>query len=274
MNWMMPGCGCRSCARPCRRSGPRGSAENRLQELEQLESSGTELEQQLGEAEAALSTALRRVTELESANGELEQRAAMLERANTELKENATTQSEAVHGRLDRLQETLSSRLREAERAAEAEARKRLETREMGTQTASKGLFADAAPRAETPRKPAACPARAEVQRGCSRTGLWSSVGTRPSWESARPVGLASNRNASKDAVGKVSLWEIDGDFGWKPWAPGVPFCGEAGETVEFTVGRQQYKASFDSAYAGVQINLLSGKRRALRLVGPAAGGA
>lgn len=46
-----------------------------------------------------------------------------------------------------------------------------------------------------------------------------------------------------------------------------MPFLGEPGEVLDFTIGRQQYTATFDSLDSGMQENVSTARRRALRLV-------
>lgn len=58
--------------------------------------------------------------------------------------------------------------------------------------------------------------------------------------------------------------WEVETDAGWQPWAPGVPFRGNAGEAVAFRRGGHAYTATFDGA-GGVQRNLATSRRRRLR---------
>lgn len=62
--------------------------------------------------------------------------------------------------------------------------------------------------------------------------------------------------------------WEVQTDQGWTPWAPStVAFTGTPGEEISFDIGRFKYKAVFDTAESGRQINVQTGKSRPLRLM-------
>jgi hypothetical protein len=61
-------------------------------------------------------------------------------------------------------------------------------------------------------------------------------------------------------------VWEVETDQGWTVWKPGITFSGEPGEVVQYTLGRFQYTATFNSTTSGFQTNTATGKSRAIRI--------
>lgn len=61
--------------------------------------------------------------------------------------------------------------------------------------------------------------------------------------------------------------WEVQTDAGWKRFKPGKRFKGEAGEEIFFWMHERKYRASFTTAFEGIQVNLSTLRSRSLRKV-------
>lgn len=61
--------------------------------------------------------------------------------------------------------------------------------------------------------------------------------------------------------------WQVSTDQGWQPWDPKVPFNGEDGEVISYSLWshKQPYEARFYAGGVGVQLNITSGIQRKLR---------
>eukprot|EP00440_Ansanella_granifera_P005552 gb/GFBE01006031.1/.p1 GENE.gb/GFBE01006031.1/~~gb/GFBE01006031.1/.p1 ORF type:complete len:818 (+),score=134.62 gb/GFBE01006031.1/:1-2454(+) len=92
---------------------------------------------------------------------------------------------------------------------------------------------------------------------------------------SARAAAAAAHWPAAISAEGLARLpptgFEVRAADGWRPWQPGVPVRGEAGEEIRYTLGHHHYTARFNTADSGVQQNVAYGTERPIRRVREAA---
>jgi len=95
-------------------------------------------------------------------------------------------------------------------------------------------------------------------------TGGYPSLG-----HQASPAARYADRELTSDEgfarAGPTGYWEVQTDSGWSRWDPQVPFRGEPGEVVTYTLGRFQYTASFQAGGVGIQMNNATRKERQLR---------
>lgn len=70
-----------------------------------------------------------------------------------------------------------------------------------------------------------------------------------------------------EDEGASDAIWQVSTDQGWQPWDPRVPFTGQPGEVIGYSLWshRQPYEARFYEGGVGVQLNVTSGIQRNLR---------
>lgn len=78
---------------------------------------------------------------------------------------------------------------------------------------------------------------------------------------------LESGAEGAAEEAAPAGRWEVQTDAGWKRFRPSSRFNGVAGEEIVFWMQERKYRASFTTAFEGIQVNLSTLRSRPLKKV-------